>query len=121
MTREGPPGLEPREAVSVDELPSGKDWLRARKYGGCGCIGCRDGDDVQLQSRRQRPLARYFPEVADAARQLPVQHCALDGELIIPDQPFDTLQLRLHPAASRIRKLSHEYPAQFIAFDLLAD
>jgi ATP-dependent DNA ligase len=76
---------------------------------------------VHLQSRRQRPLRRYFPEEVEAARQLPLKRFVFDGELIIPDQPFDKLQLRLHPAASRVQKLSREHPAQIVVFDQLAD
>jgi len=109
------------EAVSVDELPAGKGWLFEPKYDGFRCILFRDGDAVNLQSRRQRPLGRYFPEIIDAARQLPIQRFVFDGELIIPDQPFDTLQLRLHPAASRVQLLSRQHPAQIVVFDLLAD
>ncbi len=116
-----PLSLEPMEAEPVADLPAGDGWLFEPKYDGFRCLVFRDGQSVQLQSRRQRPLARYFPEVAAAFLTLPIEHFVLDGELIIPEQPFDTLQLRLHPAASRIRKLSQEHPAQFIAFDLLAD
>ena len=76
---------------------------------------------MHLQSRRQRPLGRYFPELIDAARNLPFERFAFDGDLIIPDQPFETLQLRLHPAASRVQKLSREHPAQIVVFDQLAD
>src|SRR4051812_9945690 len=85
------------------------------------CIIFRDGDQVHLQSRRQKPLERYFPEVAEAVRTIEPARFVLDGELVIPGQPFDALQLRLHPAASRIRKLAAEIPAQFVAFDILAD
>jgi ATP-dependent DNA ligase len=81
----------------------------------------RDGADVDLRSRNSKPLTRYFPEVAAAVAALPVARLVLDGELIIPKQPFDTLQLRLHPAASRIKLLAEEHPATLVAFDLLAD
>jgi len=109
------------EAVPVDDLPTAKGWLLEPKYDGFRCILFRDDDAVNLQSRRQRPLGRYFPEIIDAARQLPIRRLVFDGELIIPDQPFDTLQLRLHPAASRVQMLSRLHPAQIVVFDLLAD
>jgi ATP-dependent DNA ligase len=121
MTLEVPLTLEPMEAVPVDELPKEHGWLLEPKYDGFRCLVFRDGSVVDMRSRRQRPLARYFPEIAAAAGALPIPHFVLDGELIVPDRPFDTLQLRLHPAASRIARLSREQPAQFIAFDLLAD
>ena len=118
---EVPLSLQPMEAIAVDGLPAGEDWLFEPKYDGFRCILFRDVEVVALQSRRQRPLGRYFPEIIDAARHLPVRRFVLDGELIIPDQPFDTLQLRLHPAASRVQMLSRQHPAQIVAFDLLAD
>jgi ATP-dependent DNA ligase len=114
--------LEPMEAEPVDELPpAGKRWQFEPKIDGFRCIIFRDGDEVHLQSRRQKPLERYFPEVAEAARAIKPAKFVLDGELVIPNQPFDALQLRLHPAVSRIKKLSAEIAAQFVAFDLLAD
>ena len=121
MTLEVPLTLQPMEAIPVSDLPEGSGWLFEPKYDGFRCILFRDDDDVHLQSRRQRPLGRYFPEVIEAARHLPIRQFVFDGELIIPDQPFDTLQLRLHPAASRVKLLSREHPAQIIVFDLLAD
>jgi ATP-dependent DNA ligase len=116
-----PLDLQPMEAVPVDDLPVGKGWLFEPKYDGFRCILFRDDDAVNLQSRRQRPLGRYFPEIIDAARHLPITRFIFDGELIIPGQPFDTLQLRLHPATSRVQLLSHHHPAQIVVFDLLAD
>ena len=121
MTLEVPLTLVPMEALPVNDLPSGAGWLFEPKYDGFRCLLFRDGDTIHLQSRRQRPLGRYFPEVIDAARDLPVERFVFDGELIIPDQPFDALQLRLHPAASRVQKLSREHPAQMVVFDLLAN
>jgi ATP-dependent DNA ligase len=109
------------EAIPVEKLPSGASWLFEPKYDGFRCILFRDDDAVDLQSRRQRPLGRYFPEIIEAARHLPIARFVFDGELIIPDQPFDTVQLRLHPAASRVQLLSHQYPAQIVVFDLLAN
>ena len=121
MTLEVHHSLVPMEALPVDDLPSGADWLFEPKYDGFRCLLFRDGDTIHLQSRRQRPLGRYFPEVIDAAGDLSVERFVFDGELIIPDQPFDALQLRLHPAASRVQKLSREHPAQIVVFDLLTD
>ena len=121
MTLEVPLTLVPMEALPVNDLPSGAGWLFEPKYDGFRCLLFRDGDTIHLQSRRQRPLGRYFPEVIDAAGDLSVERFVFDGELIIPDQPFDALQLRLHPAASRVQKLSREHPAQMVVFDLLAD
>ena len=121
MVLEVPLSLQPMEATPVENLPTAKGWLFEPKYDGFRCILFRDQDTVNLQSRRQRPLGRYFPEIIQATRHLPVQRFVFDGELIIPDEPFGTLQLRLHPAQSRVRLLSHEYPAQIVVFDLLAD
>ncbi len=119
MTIEVPLSLEPMEAKPVAALPAGEGWLLEPKYDGFRCILFHDTDTTHLQSRRQKPLQRFFPEVAAAAHVLP--RCVLDGELIIEGQPFDMLQARLHPAATRIAKLAKEAPAQFVAFDLLAD
>ena len=116
-----PLDLEPMEAEPVETLPDGPGWAFEPKYDGFRCVAFRDGDAVELQSRRQRPLARFFPEVAASIGALGVSRFVLDGELIIEDAEFDTLQMRLHPAASRIAKLSREHPAVFVAFDLLAD
>jgi ATP-dependent DNA ligase len=121
MVLEVPLSLQPMEATPVENLPIAKGWLFEPKYDGFRCILFRDEGEVNLQSRRQRPLGRYFPEIIAATRHLPVQRFVFDGELIIPDEPFGTLQLRLHPAQSRVRLLSHEYPAQIVVFDLLAD
>jgi ATP-dependent DNA ligase len=121
MTLEVPYSLVPMEALPVDDLPSGAGWLFEPKYDGFRCLLFRDGDTIDLQSRRQRPLGRYFPEIIEEARQLPLKQFVFDGELIIPDQPFDALPLRLHPAASRVQMLSREHPAQVVVFDLLAN
>jgi ATP-dependent DNA ligase len=116
-----PLSLEPMEAAAVAALPAGADWSFEPKYDGFRCLAFRDGDEVVLQSRRQRPLARFFPEVAAALAAVPVSRFVLDGELVIRGAAFDTLQLRLHPAASRIARLSREHPATLVAFDLLLD
>ena len=85
----------------------------------------RDGDEVEIGSRNERPMTRYFPELVDAVRSELPERCVIDGEIILPDfaaarLDFEALQLRLHPAASRVRKLAAETPAHFVAFDLLA-
>ena len=116
------PTLPPMEAKLVDELPKGASWQFEPKWDGFRCLVFRDGDDVELQSKAERPLGRYFPEVVEAVRSLPVDRFVLDGELIIPIDgvlSFDALQLRLHPAESRIRKLAASTPAQLMLFDCL--
>jgi ATP-dependent DNA ligase len=114
-----PLSLEPMESMPVDSLPSGKGWQFEPKWDGFRCILFRDGDGVHLQSRKQKPLNRYFPELERAVLALPVCRFVVDGEIIIREQPFDVLQLRLHPAASRAATLAKQYPATFVAFDLL--
>jgi ATP-dependent DNA ligase len=111
------------ESRSVDEIPSGANWQYEPKWDGFRCIAFRDGDNVYLQSKAGQPLARYFPDVVEALGQLPSKKFVLDGELAIPignALSFDELQLRLHPAASRVAKLAKAHPALFIVFDLLA-
>ena len=117
------PPLPPMEAKSVDALPSGSGWQYEPKWDGFRCLVFRDGEAVELQSKSGRPLARYFPEVAEAVRALAAQRFILDGELVIPVGgilSFEALQMRLHPAESRIRKLARETPAQLMLFDCLA-
>ncbi len=120
MTWPVPLDLEPMEAMPVDRLPDGPEWAYEPKYDGFRCLAFRNGEAIVLQSRRQRPLGRFFPEMVSAIRSLAPDRFVLDGELVIEGAEFDTLQLRLHPAASRIAKLSRENPATFIAFDLLS-
>src|SRR3982751_2675815 len=112
------------EARSVEELPLGSEWQYEPKWDGFRCIAFRDGADVYLQSKAGQPLARYFPDVVERIRNLPADQFVVDGELAIPVSgrlSFDELQLRLHPAASRVNKLAAAHPAIFIAFDLLAE
>ncbi|MDQ4087593.1 MAG: ATP-dependent DNA ligase, partial [Pseudomonadota bacterium] len=116
------PTLPPMEAKLVEELPKGASWQFEPKWDGFRCLVFRDGDAVELQSKAERPLGRYFPEVVEAIRALPADLFVLDGELIIPVGgvlSFDALQLRLHPAESRIRKLAAATPAQLMLFDCL--
>jgi ATP-dependent DNA ligase len=117
------PPLPPMEARSVDEIPSGEGWQYEPKWDGFRCLAFRDGDQIFLQSKAGQPLARYFPDVVRALGELKGKKFILDGELAIPVEgalSFDELQLRLHPAASRVQKLAAAHPAIFIAFDLLA-
>jgi ATP-dependent DNA ligase len=112
--------LLPMESAPVDDLPAESGWQFEPKWDGFRCIVFRDGDRVDLMSRRQKPLGRFFPELEQVFRRLSVARFVLDGEIIIRNQSFDMLQLRLHPAASRIAALSQRHPATFVAFDLLA-
>lgn len=110
------------ETRSMEEIPSGPDWQYEPKWDGFRCIAFRDSDNVYLQSKAGQPLGRYFPDVVEALAKLPAKRFILDGELAIPVSgalSFDELQLRLHPAASRVAKLAKAHPAIFIAFDLL--
>jgi len=110
-------------ARAADVLPAGSGMLFEPKWDGFRCIVFRDGDDVELGSRIERPLTRYFPEVVAAVRaQLP-ERSVIDGEIVIAGEhglDFDALLNRIHPAASRVTLLSRETPASFVAFDLLA-
>ena len=112
---------KPMEAEPVDDLPRGKGWLYEPKYDGFRCLAFRDGDKVDLQSKKQKSLNRFFPEVVAGLARLKADRFVLDGELVILGQSFETLQLRLHPAASRIAELSGKLPARLLVFDLLAD
>jgi ATP-dependent DNA ligase len=117
------PGTAPMEAKLVDELPDGPAWQFEPKWDGFRCIVFRDGGDIELQSKAGKPLGRYFPEVVTAIGGLQAERFAIDGELIIPIGgilSFDALQMRLHPAESRVRKLSSQTPAQLMLFDCLA-
>src|SRR5437773_9074223 len=116
------PPLPPMEAKSVDEIPVGPGWQYEPKWDGFRCLAFRRGKDIYLQSKSGQPLARYFPEIVVALSQLAAKKFALDGELVIDVGgrfSFDELQLRLHPAASRVQKLAATHPATFIVFDLL--
>jgi len=112
------------EAKSVEKLPAGDVWQYEPKWDGFRCIAFRDGDRVDLQSKSGQPLARYFPEIVDALRKLKAKQFVIDGEIVVPVKgkfSFDDLLMRIHPAASRIKKLSQETPAKLIVFDQLVD
>jgi ATP-dependent DNA ligase len=114
--------LPPMEAESVDEIPAGPEWQYEPKWDGFRCVVFRDGENVVLQSKAGKPLTRYFPEIAQAVRALKAAQFVLDGEIVIPSGKafsFDDLLQRIHPAASRIAKLSVRTPALLIVFDLL--
>src|SRR5882762_4615393 len=116
------PPVEPMLAKLTTELPAG-DFLFEPKWDGFRAIVFRGGGDVFIQSRDLRPLDRYFPELHDIFLAGLPDGCVVDGEIVIATArglDFDALQLRLHPAASRVAKLAKETPAAFIAFDLLA-
>lgn len=116
------PPLPPMEARSVDEIPSDAGWQYEPKWDGFRCLAFRERDEIFLQSKAGQPLARYFPDVVRALGELNAQQFVLDGELAIPiggRLSFDELQLRLHPAASRVQKLAAAHPAILIVFDLL--
>ena len=112
------------EADTAKTIPKGDDWQYEPKWDGFRCLAFRDGDDVTLMSKSGQPLGRYFPEMLAALGKLKAKQFVLDGELIIADHnrlDFDALLQRIHPAASRIKKLSEETPATLIVFDLLAN
>ncbi|GAC1611701.1 MAG: ATP-dependent DNA ligase [Mycobacteriales bacterium] len=116
------PPIKPMLAKSVPEVPEG-DYQFEPKWDGFRCIVFRDGDEVELGSRNEKPLTRYVPEVVEAVKaQLP-DRCVLDGEIVIAagqGLDFEALLQRIHPADSRVRMLAASTPASFVAFDLLA-
>ncbi|WP_370464848.1 ATP-dependent DNA ligase [Mycolicibacterium sp. P1-18] len=115
------PPIRPMLSKAVTSIPDGASY--EPKWDGFRSIWFKDGDDVQFGSRNERPLTRYFPELVEAAiAELP-ERCVVDGEIVVATDDgldFDALQLRMHPAASRVRLLAEQTPASFIAFDLLA-
>jgi ATP-dependent DNA ligase len=117
------PPVSPMLAKLTRELPEGDGLFYEPKWDGFRCIVFRDGDEVELGSRNERPLTRYFPELIDPLRRdLPAQ-CVVDGEIVVAGPSgldFDALSQRIHPAASRVRLLASTTPAAFVAFDLLA-
>ncbi len=120
MTLPLSPPIKPQLALTRKALPEGEEWAYEQKLDGFRAIVFVDGDDVYIQSRGAKPLARYFPELSFAPGRY-----VLDGELVIRDAEgkveFDALQSRLHPAESRIALLSREIPAGYVAFDLLVE
>jgi ATP-dependent DNA ligase len=118
------PPYPPMEAEQVPVIPEEDEWQYEPKWDGFRCVAFRDGAETVLQSKSGRPLGRYFPEIVAAIGALKIEKLVLDGELVVPLEDrlsFEELQMRLHPAASRVRKLAAEHPARFVIFDLLVD
>ncbi|MBV8082124.1 MAG: ATP-dependent DNA ligase, partial [Candidatus Eremiobacteraeota bacterium] len=116
--------FEPAEARHLDELPKGSGWQYEPKWDGFRCIAFKRGAVVELRSKSDKRLDRYFPEVVAAVRALPLRTCILDGELVIRTgarSDFDELLQRIHPASSRVNALAAQHPANYIVFDILAD
>jgi ATP-dependent DNA ligase len=113
------PPVLPMLAKRVDELPAGESWIFEPKWDGFRALVFRDGDEILIQSRDTKSLNRYFPELLETLRaQLPAR-CVLDGEIVIATESglaFETLQLRIHPAASRVKLLSQQTPASMVFF-----
>lgn len=117
------PPVLPMLATRVSDLPSGDEWIFEPKWDGFRTLIFRDGDELFIQSRDEKPLDRYFPELVQVLKEQLPPKIVLDGEIVIARDgrlEFEMLQLRLHPAASRITKLSQEIPASVVFFDLLA-
>src|SRR5919107_5174421 len=118
-----PPPVKPMLAKAATKLPVGADLFYEPKWDGFRCVVFRDGDEVELGSRNELPMTRYFPEVVAAVKANLPERCVVDGEIIVvvgERLEFEVLQQRIHPAVSRVTRLSRETPASFIAFDLLA-
>lgn len=119
-----PLDLATMEAKLVDEAPTGPGWRFEPKWDGFRCLAFRHGDEVLLKAKSGKPLNRFFPDVVEALKALPVPRFVVDGELTIDvdgTPSFEALQMRLHPAESRVRKLAAEQPASLTLFDCLMD
>jgi ATP-dependent DNA ligase len=118
------PPIEPMLAKASDDIPKGDGYLFEPKWDGFRAIIFKDGDEVYIQSRDLKPFNRYFPELEQPLRQNLPARCAVDGEIVIAGKDgleFESMLLRIHPAASRVKLLAKEHPASFVAFDLLAE
>ncbi|MET0273563.1 MAG: ATP-dependent DNA ligase, partial [Phenylobacterium sp.] len=116
--------LSPMEAKLVEAIPDEPGWRFEPKWDGFRCLAFKAGGEVELKAKSGKPLARYFPDMVEALKALPADRFVLDGELVITvdgEPSFDALQMRLHPAASRVNKLAAEQPADFVLFDCLLD
>src|SRR5246127_5049777 len=116
------PPVAPMLAKPVDAIPDG-DYVFEPKWDGFRSIVFRDGDEVEIGSRNERPMTRYFPELVAAVKAELPERCVIDGEIVVATDhglDFEALQQRIHPADSRGRMLAEKTPASFIAFDLLA-
>ena len=119
-----PRPIAPMEALSVDEIPQGKNWQYEPKWDGFRCLVFSDGKKVELQSKSGQSLTRYFPELVAEVAGITAKSFVLDGEIVVPSGrgfSFDDLLQRIHPAASRVKTLAAKTPAMLIVFDLLAD
>jgi ATP-dependent DNA ligase len=117
------PPVLPMLAKRVDVLPAGDDWIFEPKWDGFRALVFRDGAEISIQSRDEKPLNRYFPEVERALLDMLPSRCVLDGEIVLmkgDKLDFEALQLRLHPAASRVKLLAAETPASMVFWDVLA-
>jgi len=118
------PPVLPMLAKRVGELPPGANWIFEPKWDGFRTLVFRDGDEILIQSRDEKSLNRYFPELLEPLRSQLPPRCVLDGEIVVAQNSaldFDALQLRIHPAQSRVKLLSQEIPASIVFFDLLAE
>ena len=117
------PPVPPMLAKAADALPEGEGWLYEPKWDGFRALVFRAGDELYIQSREEKPLGRYFPELEASLRAALPERCVLDGEIVIVHDgrlDFEAMLLRIHPAASRIQLLAKEHPASYVAWDLLA-
>ena len=123
MTLPVAPPIKPMLAKVKEDIPRGEEWIFEPKWDGFRTLAFKDGKHVDLRSRRDRPMNRYFPEMETLLREKLPETCVVDGEIIMPSPDgldFDALQLRLHPAESRVNKLAAETPTSFVVFDVLA-
>jgi ATP-dependent DNA ligase len=117
------PPIAPMLSAAADELPSGDGWQFEPKWDGFRTLVFRDGDEILLQSRDEKPMNRYFPEIIEPLRAALPERCVVDGEIVIAGEhglDFEALLLRIHPAASRVKLLAEQTPASYVAWDLLA-
>ena len=117
------PPVKPMLAKPAATLPTGEGWFYEPKWDGFRCIVFRDGDEVELGSRNERPMTRYFPEIVAAVKEQLPQRCVVDAEIVIAagdKLDFEALLQRIHPANSRVTLLAEETPASLVVFDLLA-
>ena len=117
------PPIAPMLSTAADALPAGEGWLFEPKWDGFRTLVFRDGDQILLQSRDEKPMNRYFPELVAPLRAALPERCVVDGEIVIVGDSgldFEALLLRIHPAASRVKLLAEQSPASFVAWDLLA-
>jgi ATP-dependent DNA ligase len=124
MTLPLEPSYPPMEATSAEAIPLGPRWQYEPKWDGFRCLAFRDGELLDLRSKSGQPLGRYFPDLVAVLAAVAPRRLVLDGEIVIPVgglPSFEELQLRLHPAVSRVQKLAAAHPARYLLFDLLAD